>query len=335
MKKQLLTILETIDPENILSAEVREQLSVTAEALIVKKVEDKTLDIETTLREQYETSQAEAAVTAEKVGYEKGRDEVTGEADCKIAEAERNGFEAGVKEAASKMEVVATEYDEKIKKAVLKLGDVIEQYINLVVDGSVKETRETVETQVVEAVDAWMSAQVKEMYPADLIINYDRMVRLESTFDALKGILVTEDADVQKAVLKAKESSDAEIKKLRTESTQESQRRIVAERKLEEASAKALLCEKLEDLPVYERDILKKKFAKCSLAEINESFDSEKAKITRTLQVENTDAPAPANGIVTETVSPTIKEDKTQKVEAKTTSPDMTQWANIVAKSCK
>lgn len=335
MKKQLITILESIDPDNILTAEVREQLSESAEALINQKLDEKTLALETELKAKFEAEQGAACEAAEKSGYDKAKTELDEETDSKISEAEKNGFEAGVKEAISKAEVAASEYDESLKTAVLKLGEILETYVNLLVDSSVKTTKETVENRVVEAVDSWMTSQINEMYPSDLIINYERMVKLETIFESLKDILVIEDSNVQKAVSKVQESANDELKKAKLVLEQESQRRIVAERKAEEATAKALLCEKLEDLPVYERDILKKRFESCGTKEINESFDAEHAKIKRTLQVESTDAPDSANGIVTETVSTPVKEQTQKIVEETTTRHDIAQWASTVNRSCR
>jgi len=272
-------LIKAVDTEGVLDKDVVETLVKNAEESILAKVaaakeEGKKEGKEEALKE------AECQLKdAEKSGYEKGVKATLTETETIVKEAEKSGYEAGVKVALEEAEALANEYDEQIKEAVKQLAEACDKYADVNVSAKIKETEDSVTDKVVESLDKYLTTYVKEVIPESVVIDYDRIKRLEKTFEVIKESLLVTDPLVEAKIKQLDESTNAELNKVRNAFKAEVQKRIIVENKLNDQSAAILLNEKLSDMPAYEKKILKAKFSGKSVKEINESFDDALAKI--------------------------------------------------------
>lgn len=293
-------LIKSIDTEGVIDKDQMEALIKNAEDSILEKcnaarAEGKKEGKEEALKE------ADALVKeAEKCGYEKGVKATLAETEEVSKAAEKNGYEAGVKCSLDEAEKLAEEYDNEVKEAVKELAEAFDQYAETSVTDKVKEAEEAITDKVVESLDEYLKTYVKEVIPESIVIDYDRIQKLESKFQILKESLMIDDEVIQKKVDQLDESAMKEVEKAKKMLADEVQKRIVVEHKMEEQAAKLLLVEKLQDIPTYEKNILNRKFAGCTVKEINESFDDAYAKIKGDL-INETEKSKVAQTVVTET----------------------------------
>jgi len=272
-------LIKAIDTEGVLDKETT--------ATLIKNAEDSILAKCNAAKEEGKAEGKMEALEeakckiedAEKLGYQKGVKESLQEAESLIKEAEKNGFEAGVSKALEEAEALAEEYDTQVKEAVKELAETYDKYVESNMDIKVKETEDEVTEKVVESLDNYLNTYISEVIPESVVIDYDRIQKLEKTFQVLKESLIVTEEDVQAKMKQLDESTVAELEKTRNALKSEVQKRIIIESKINEQEAKILLTEKTADLPAYEKNILMKKFTGCSVKEINESFEDTLTKI--------------------------------------------------------
>lgn len=327
-------LIKAIDTEGVID---KEQMAV-----LIKNAEDSILAKCTEAEAKGKAAGKEEALEeakckiqdAEKLGFEKGVKESLQEAEALIQEAEKNGFEAGVTKALSEAESLAEEYDNQVKEAIKELAESYDGYVDANLAKTVKETEDDVTTKVVESLDKYLNTYIGEVIPESIVIDYDRINKLEKTFQVLKESLIVTDADVQAKMKQLDESTGSELEKTRNMLKAEVQKRIVVESKMNEQSAKILLTEKLADLPSYEKNILKKKFNGCSIKEINESFDDVLSKINDNLITE-TEVSKVSETVVTEAEEKSIqKQNKpvNESTNPVALNPTMAKYAELAGR---
>ena len=330
-------LIKAIDTEGVLDKETT--------ATLIKNAEDSILAKCTAAKEE---GKAEGKIEAleeakckiedaAKLAYTRGVKESLQEAESLIKEAEANGFQAGVTEALKEAEALAEEYDAQVKEAVKELAETYDKYVESNLDIKVKETEEAVTDKVVESLDKYLNTYISEVIPESVVIDYDRIQKLEKTFQVLKESLIVTEEDVQAKMKQLDESTVAELEKTRNALKSEVQKRIIIESKINEQEAKILLTEKTADLPAYEKNILMKKFTGCSVKEINESFEDTLTKIKDELITETeAQKTTVSETIVTEgETKETEKPAQTEITESKETSKveqRMAQYANLAGR---
>jgi hypothetical protein len=304
-------LIKSIDTEGILDAETVDTLVKTAEESIAAKC---ALAKEEGKKEAKDEAVKEATAQiqeAEKTAYKKGVEATLTETEVIVKEAEKSGYEAGVKVALQEAEALANQYDEQVKEAVKELAETYDKYVDINTATKIKETEDAVTDKVVESLDNYLKTYINEVIPESIVVDYDRIQRLEKTFQVLKESLLITDPIVEAKVKELNESVTKDLAKAQEALKKEVQNRIIVENKMNEQEARLLLTEKLSDLPAYEKKILKNKFSSSTVKEINESFEDALTKIKDELILEN------EKSKVTETIV-TEAEEKVATVPAKT-----------------
>lgn len=317
-------LIKSIDTDGILDKATVEALVEKAEKSICDKVAAAKEEGKAEGKKEA-ANEAEVKIQeAEKCGYKKGVEATLAETEEIVKEAEKSGYEAGVKVALEEAESLATKYDEEVKEAVKELAEAYDQYVELNTAAKIKETEDDVTDKIVESLDSYLNTYIGEVIPESVVIDYDRIQRLEKTFQVLKESLLITDEVVENKVKELNESTGVELKKAQDALKKEVQSRIIIESKMNEQEARILLNEKLSDLPAYEKKILKNKFAGCTVRQINESFEDELAKIKENLIVEGEKSKI-TESVVTEAETKDVVVESTEKPAAKPTKSGLMQ----------
>ena len=313
-------LIKSLDTEGILESTVVETfVKKTEDAISAKVNEAKVLAADEA--KKIALKEAEAQIQeAEKCGYKKGVEATLSETEEIVKEAEKSGYEAGVKVALEEAEALANQYDEQVKEAVKELAECYDKYVDLHTATKIKETEDAVTDKVVESLDNYLKTYINEVIPESIVVDYDRIQKLEKTFEVLKESLLVVDPVVEAKVKELNESTGKELKKTQDALKKEVQNRIIVETKMNDQEARILLTEKLSDLPAYEKKILKNKFSGCTLKEINESFDDALAKVQGELIAESEKSKV-TETIVTEAEVKATEAVKTETVTETTATP--------------
>ena len=125
----------------------------------------------------------------------------------------------------------------------------------------------------------YLEMYVESVLPKKTIVDYDRMQKLEKLTENLKELLVVDDDSVQQKKQELQESFDAKRKELETQlaKTQvklnESMDKVLKlNKKIDSIKAIELLESKTKDLPSYESEQIKKRFANATTTEIEKNF---------------------------------------------------------------
>lgn len=129
------------------------------------------------------------------------------------------------------------------------------------------------------AVDNYLDVVLERAMPKKDIVDYDRLNKLESVFESLKDTLLVNDASVEAKRKELTESFAADRKALDSKIASLEKRlneSIAKERKLsavaEKAKAKDLLIKKTKDLPLFEAQQIRRRFANSTCEEIEKNF---------------------------------------------------------------
>jgi hypothetical protein len=311
-------LIKAIDTDGILDKETVAELVTKAEQSICEKVAAAKEEGKAEGKKEAANEAEMKIQEAEKTGYKKGVEVTLTETESVIKEAEKSGFDAGVKVALEEAEALANKYDEEIKEAIRELAEAYDTHVENNTACKIKETEDALTEKVVESLDNYLNTYIKEVIPESVVIDYDRIQKLEKTFQVLKESLMVTDPMVEAKVKELNESVNKELTKAQVALKTEVQNRIIVENKMNEQEARILLTEKISDLPAYEKKLLKTKFTGSTVKEINESFDDVLAKIKETLIAED------QKSKVTETVV-TEAEIKKDAIEAAKTAEVVTE----------
>jgi len=142
-----------------------------------------------------------------------------------------------------------------------------------------KITKINESSKLAHAVDGYLETMLKDAMPEKEIVNYDRLNKLESVFESLKDTLLVNDAAVEAKRQELVESFEASKKELEDKAASLEKRlneSIARERKLtataERAKAKDLLEKKTKDLPLFEAQQIKRRFANATCEEIEKNY---------------------------------------------------------------
>lgn len=133
--------------------------------------------------------------------------------------------------------------------------------------------------KIARAVDTYLDSALKEALPEKSIIDYDRLNKLETVFESLKDTLLVNDAAVEakraeltEAFETDRKALDSKISKLEKQLNESISREQKLATQLEAKKAKELLEKKTADLPLFEAQQVKRRFAGATCAEIEKNF---------------------------------------------------------------
>lgn len=227
---------------------------------------------------------------------ETSANEKTSEA-IKIAEATafEAGREQGVKESEANEEEVSEELIAKIEE-LCKEFDISSKLVELATHESSKEY---FKESTKQAVSDFIEKKINESFPQKMVVNYDRLNKLEEVFESLKSTLTVNDESVCEARIAAQEAVQNELDEAKEGLQVQTKKRIAAEQMLESVKAENYLLKKISALPQNEQKEMLESFQGASIATIDESFDKEYQKVLR--RHENGKRPV-VNDVISESV---------------------------------
>lgn len=240
---------------------------------------------------------AKAVVEAEKAAY----DEEVAEAIKAVMEETKKVAEAKVKfavaeakkehakeleekaaEAEQAKEEAIKEYDEKVKAELQEVFESIQKHNELSTKLAINEAVKENEEKIVESVDKYLSIYVDELLPESLVVDYDRLHKLEGLFESFKKELCVNDKMVESYTTQLKESVEVKQEeeksadKTRIEELEEQVKDLMdkcctMKKDIKIRERKEALDQVLEDVPALEAAKVRKYFE-------NEDADAEDIK---------------------------------------------------------
>lgn len=133
--------------------------------------------------------------------------------------------------------------------------------------------------KIANSVDRYLDVVLKEALPKKDIVDYHRLNKLESVFESLKDIMLINDSSVEAKRKELTESFENENKDLKDEIAKLKSKlneSISREKNLvainESIKAKNLLVKKTKDLPLFESQQIRRRFANATCEEIEKNF---------------------------------------------------------------
>ena len=213
--------------------------------------------------------------------FKRGKDSANECAEKSIAEAEKNGFEAGRQAAIQEAFEDESEKVERILGTLKRLCQSFDKVAKLIEIISKKETEEQMQESFRSTIGDFIDKKINESFPEKVVIDYDRLNVLESVCESFKKTLCVNDKAVADVVESTRNEIMQEFDEAKESLKNQTQRRIQAEQMLESVKAENLLLKKVAALPVSEQKSLMETFKGASAATINESFDGEYQKLQR------------------------------------------------------
>jgi hypothetical protein len=147
--------------------------------------------------------------------------------------------------------------------------------------------------KIAAKVNDYLELYVESVLPKKSIVDYDRMHKLEKLHESLKDLLVVnEDAieakqkSIDESLDKAKRGYETEIARLQVKLNESIEKSLKLNRKIDSFKAVELLESMTKDLPLYEANQIKKRFAKASTTEIEKNFKKVLELIKEEMNVE-------------------------------------------------
>lgn len=228
------------------------------------------------------TKEAEARLRRERVkSFKSGADSAKEMCESTIQQTESTAFAAGREQAINE----AMEAEEEVSEELIaKLEELCKEFdisCKLVELATHEDTKEYFKESTKKAVSEFVEKKINESFPQKMIVNYDRLNKLEEVFESLKQTLTVSDESVCEAREAAKEAVRRELDEAKESLVVQTKKRIAAEQLLESTKAQNYLLRKVSALPVKEQQFMLESFNGATVAQINESFDKEYQRMLR------------------------------------------------------
>lgn len=225
---------------------------------------------------------AEDKLRRERVkSFRNGADSAREKCESAIHESEGAAFQAGreqgLREAAEEEEEVSDQLVEKIEE-LCKEFDITTRLVEIATQ---ENAREYFKESTQKAISEFVERKIEESFPQKTIVNYDRLNRLEKVFESLRTTLAVNDATVCEARDAAVASVRDELADAKAGLHDATKRRIAAEQMLESVRAENHLLRKVAPLPASDQRRMMSAFKGATVAQIDESFDSEYQRLLR------------------------------------------------------
>lgn len=159
-----------------------------------------------------------------------------------------------------------------------------------------KVTKINESKKIARKVDQYLNLYVESVLPKKTILDYDRMLKLESLHESLKDLLVVnEDAieakktELTESFTKDKKALETQIAKLQVKLNESMGDNLKLNKKIDQLKAVELLESKTKDLPSYEASQVKRRLAKASTVEIEHNFKKVLESVKDQMKVEEAD----------------------------------------------
>ena len=211
-----------------------------------------------------------------------------------VKESETKAIKASAQVTESRM----AEYDKQVKAKLTEAFKQLRRHNALSEKLAKIRSAKLTERKIVRAVDSYLNEYVSRLLPESLVVDYDRLQKLEEMQKSLKKLLIINDSVVYKMAKNLKEAVESEIeqddgeaeKKIKDLEEQvaellDKKNQLECQMKVE-ARNKAL-DEKLKDIPALEAKKVRKYFEAedATTDEIEEDFDQVLSIVKKALDV--------------------------------------------------
>lgn len=168
---------------------------------------------------------AKAVVEAEKAEYDAQISEAIKavmeenakltETKIKLALAEQakkheEEVKAAAKEAEAATDEAVKEYDQQVKEELQEVFESIQKHNELSTKLAISEAVKENEAKIVESVSNYLNIYIDELLPESLVVDYDRLHKLEGLFESFKKELCVNDKMVESYTTQLKESVEVQ-----------------------------------------------------------------------------------------------------------------------------
>lgn len=175
--------------------------------------------------------------------------------------------------------VVEAQLSKEYRKVFESIFANLQKHSELVGKIQDRVTKINESAKIARNVDTYLDSVLKEALPEKAIVDYDRLNKLESVVESLKDTLLVNDSSIEARRAQLTEEFEANRKEL-------DEKVSILEKKLNESiareqnlstqleakKAKELLEKKTKDLPLFEAQQIKRRFAGATCVEIEKNF---------------------------------------------------------------
>ena len=224
-----------------------------------------------------------------------------------VKESETKAIKAAAQVTESRM----AEYDKEVRKQLAETFKQLKRHNVATVKLAKQKATELAERKVVDAVDAYLNEYVEKLLPESLVVDYDRLQKLEAMQESLKRTLIINDKVIYKTAKKLKEAVEAEIEEeddstaKKIKDLEEQVADLLDKKNQLECQAKTnarnkALDEKLKDIPALEAKKVRKYFEAedATIEEVEQDFDQVLSIVKKALDIASDvedDVEAPAD----------------------------------------
>lgn len=180
-----------------------------------------------------------------------------------IAEADKKAVQT-VKKVSESM---LADYDDQMKKTLTETFNLMKTREDLSCRKAVARKVKLTEAKIIDQVDQYLNYFVEKYLPKKVVVDYNRLHKLESLFEGFKASLAVNDKMIQEQAKQLKESVEDEqqadkdkIKDLEEEVANLLDACSKLKRKIKENAIREKLDKKLKDVPALEAQRVKKYF---------------------------------------------------------------------------
>ena len=256
----------------------------------------------------------------------------------KLNEERETGYNEGFAKSKSIAESYVTEYEETIDESLKSLFESVDTLIEKREELAIAENDDN--SEVVEKLDDYLNAYIKESMPETLVVDYKKLQRMTKMVESMKETMLISDDVVQakaEEVIESIQSQETDLKESvqqKDEQLQEEmEKRIALQRELNTIKSGKLLEEKLADIPVLESKKLRSHFENATVEDITETFDSvyENIKYGVVTDKDDVDVSEKIKSIIADVEKP-IVESETEVDEEPIVESAMDFYASFINK---
>lgn len=214
------------------------------------------------------------------------------DAGVKLTEAQKADLDTFVLALESTMSKQRQEAIRKTKTAVeAKLDKLYESEFNKVIQSMTENQKLAAKIQkkittineskrISRKVDGFLDTYVEQVLPKKVVVDYDKMKKLEAIHESLKEVLLVNEDSIAKKKAQLEESfksqkskCETEVAKMQVKLNESMDRTQQLKQKIEKFKAMELLESKTKDLPTFEARAIKRRLAEATAPEIERKFN--------------------------------------------------------------
>lgn len=177
--------------------------------------------------------------------------------------------------------VVTEHLDNEYKKVVESI--LANKAKNEVLAGKIQAKINTINEskKIARKVDNYLKMYVESSLPEKMIVDYDRMQKLEKLHESLKDLMVVNEDSVeakkeelQESFKKQQRDYETRIAKLQVKLNESMKKELELNKQIDKTKARELLESKIKNLPDFEANQMRKRLSEATVAEVQKKFST-------------------------------------------------------------